>query len=366
MKPQGRFCIKVPGKLMLAGEFAVLEPHQPLVVTAVNRFIYVTCETSEEGSLTLESFQLDQLNWSYANKRVTVLSDDKRIRFVQEAMTITLNYLHEQNIKTTPFSLAVRSELDDRPGVKYGLGSSAAVVTGVVTAILTKFLPGEPAKDVIFKLAAITHFSIQGNGSCADIAASTYGGLVNYYAFDGNWLYHEIIQLDSVQSLVNKEWPCLRIETIEVPKTLLLCVGWTGSPASTSHLVKNVKKLQTENETQYQNFLKESKIAVGLFAKGLKTEDMSLVFQGIRKNRAALVTLGKHANTAIETPLLEELGDRAEQLDGAGKSSGAGGGDCGIAFVSTENEADRLKELWQEAGIFPLEMNIYPLGAHVI
>src|SRR5699024_12131831 len=54
----------------------------------------------------------------------------------------------EKKVNTTPFSITVRSELDDEEtGAKYGLGSSAAVVTSVITAVLEKFLRYPPAES---------------------------------------------------------------------------------------------------------------------------------------------------------------------------------------------------------------------------
>ena len=37
------------------------------------------------------------------------------------------------------------------------------------------------------------------------------------------------------------------------------------------------------------------------------------------------------------------------------KSSGAGGGDCGICFVTGKKEADQIGQKWQAAGIVPLD-----------
>src|SRR5690625_7706145 len=96
-------------------------------------------------------------------------------------MEIALTFLQENNVSWHPFSLSIKSELDDeQSGRKYGLGSSAAVTTAAISVILQAFAPTLATKEVIFKLAAITHINIQGSGSGADIAASTYGGVLAY------------------------------------------------------------------------------------------------------------------------------------------------------------------------------------------
>src|SRR5690606_1201471 len=136
--------IKTPGKLMIAGEFAVLEPYQQLAALAVDRFVYVTIEKSQENQLFLHDLELLNVTFSMDNDKLNIHTTDSRVRYVRGAMEIACNYLQEQGISITPFHLAVKSELDDESGIKYGLGSSAAVVTSVITAILSTFLPEEP------------------------------------------------------------------------------------------------------------------------------------------------------------------------------------------------------------------------------
>ena len=53
-------------------------------------------------------------------------------------------------------------------------GSSAAVTVATIKA-LAKFYDLKMSKDQIFKLAAIAHLDVQGNGSLGDIAASVMG-----------------------------------------------------------------------------------------------------------------------------------------------------------------------------------------------
>src|SRR5690625_2329849 len=134
---------------MIAGEFAVLEPHQKLVVMAVDRFVYTTIEDSKDNHLTIENFNLQQLAWTYSDGCIQVVSQDKRTEFVKQAMQLVLNYLEERHISIDNFSITIRSELDDTSGIKYGLGSSAAVVTSVISAILERFLPTSPSREEI-------------------------------------------------------------------------------------------------------------------------------------------------------------------------------------------------------------------------
>ena len=364
--PNQSLTIKVPGKLMVAGEFAVLEPYQNLIVMAVDRFIYATIKDSKENLLTLENFHLQNLHWDYQNKGIQIDSNDKRVNFVEQAMTVACNYLQEQSIPLNSFSLKINSELDDDSGLKYGLGSSAAVVTAVITAILCKHLKEAPSPMLIFKLAAISHVKIQGNGSGADIAASTYGGILQYSSFQAEWLLQELSSSDTLTTLVEKNWKYLTIKKIEYPERLSLSVGWTGEPASTAKLVDEILKLKIDNPSQFQRFLTDSKLAVDEILNSVIRGSISDLLEGIKKNRRCLAVIGKAAGIEIETNLLAELADVAELLGGAGKLSGAGGGDCGIAFIPSIEKVDKLLKAWIKVGIKPLSIQPYSKGAHLI
>jgi len=346
---------------MVAGEFAVLEPYHKLVVIAVDRFVYTTIQSSDDNVLTLENFGLENIKWSWDEKQsqVNLAVSDGRTRFVEAAMNVTLTYLAEQSIVPEPFSCTIRSELDDTSGKKYGLGSSAAVVTSVVSAILEKGLGELPAEDLVFKLASIAHVVTQGNGSGADIAASTYGGMLEYSSFQADWLLTQYENKASLLELVEKDWIYCSIKQIQIPAHIHISVGWTGSPASTGKLVNKILRLKTTKQQDYEAFLTSSEEAVQLFLKGLTLADDELLFKGVRLNRKALSMIGERANVELETPLLTKLCDLANDYGGAGKLSGAGGGDCGIAFMLSQTKKDSLEKAWKEAHIQPLAISVY-------
>lgn len=361
--PKSPLRIKTPGKLNIAGEFAVLEPHQNLITMAVNRFVYTTIESSNQHLVTLENFGLHQLHWDYTNRHVHVAVDDTRVNFVKSAMEIALQFLEEQSIAWESFSLTVKSELDDESGKKYGLGSSAAVSTSVISAILTYFLPERPTAKLVFQLAATSHVATQGNGSGADVAASSHGGLLEYASFQAEWLSEAYKNATDLHTLLQKNWKYLTIKPISIPSPIYMCIGWTGKPASTAKLVDQVLRLKLNDPQHFQLFLDESREAVAKIGTGLRNGQYSQLMQGIKENRRALQKVGDKASVPIETPLLKTLCDLAEQYGGAGKSSGAGGGDCGIAFMPTKESADALISAWERAGIKSLDLQLYPYGA---
>src|SRR5690625_7558880 len=93
MLPKTPLTVKVPGKLMVAGEFSVLEPYYHAVVTAVNRFGYATVENSSTCQLTLENFNLRNLSWTYEQNDGHSANADARTRYIKEAMTIATQHI---------------------------------------------------------------------------------------------------------------------------------------------------------------------------------------------------------------------------------------------------------------------------------
>lgn len=352
-----RLTVKVPGKLMVAGEFAVLEPHERLFVMAVNKYVFTSIEGSRDHLLSLENFELYNLPWRFDGRRVHVSTDDARISYVQRAMEVTFRYLVEQGYSIKPFTLSVRSELDDGAGKKYGLGSSAAVVTSVVAAVL-KHVAGEADKEKVFKLASITHVMIQGNGSGADIAASTYGGLLLYTSFQAEWLLELIEEHETMTEMLEADWVYFSVKETVFPSHIYPYVGWTGSPASTGDLVSNIRKLKIESPEKYKQFIEHSRQAVNQLMVGIERDDEGIFMEGIHQNRLALTQLGKDAHVAIDTPDLDRLSDIAIALGGVGKFSGAGGGDCGFAFMQDAGKGSLLFKKWEEYGIKPLPLDV--------
>lgn len=349
---------------MIAGEYAILEKNHTLVAMAVDRFVYATISEDDSQVLDLENLKLHDISWEFIQGAVQLGLDHKKLAFLQQAMDVSLNYLTEQHIKIRPFSLSVRSELDDASGVKYGLGSSAAVTTAVVAAILHAHLRNEPTKDLIFRLAAIAHVRTQGTGSGADIAASVYGGMIEYTSFQAEWLLAADEWVGTVTELVELDWLYASIQPVSLPGDLRVYVGWTGTPASTVGLVDQI--LKEENKQTFDSFLMTSEKSVQLFLQGMKNNDRASVFAGIEANREALAQLGIATGVPIETPLLKQLNEDARAVGGAGKLSGAGGGDCGIAFLPSTSDEGTLFDKWTASNIQPLHIQLTTEGAMVV
>ncbi|MCJ7840110.1 phosphomevalonate kinase [Lederbergia sp. NSJ-179] len=359
-----RLQIKVPGKLLIAGEYAVTEPGQPSIVVAVDRYITAAIESSDKNEINLPQWEMEKLSWEEADHQFLWNSHPK-LAFIRAAITIWHQFLQEQKRMPIPFRLTITSELDDPSGRKYGLGSSAAVVVAVITAFwhFYRFDLDRSFKRRIFKLAAIAHYQTQGNGSCADIAAAAFGHWLSYSTFDSDWLMGKIRSIP-ITKLIDETWPGLFIQEVSPPTSLQLCVGWTGRTAATGPMVQKVHQLKDTHPIFYQDFLQQSRDAVTRLLKSFEANDGKGAIAALRENREALMRLDEQAAAGIETKEIKALIEVAEKY-GSGKSSGAGGGDCGIAFVEGEQAARELRKKWQEKQLLPLSLQVSPEGAHL-
>lgn len=350
--------ISVPGKLFIAGEYAVVEPGHPAIIVAVDQFINVTIEGARKnGSIQSAQYSDLPIRWTRRNGELVMDHRENPFHYILAAIRLTEKYAQEKGTLLSFYDLKVTSELDNSNGRKYGLGSSGAVTVATVKA-LNLYYDLKMDRLTQFKIAALAHLAVQGNGSCGDIAASCYGGWLAFSTFDHEWVLRKQQEWTLTQ-LLTSDWPELSIRPLIVPKSLRLLIGWTGSPASTSDLVDQVYQSKEAKEKGYAKFLADSKDCVNRLIDGFLNEDSRTIKKMITENRKLLVGLSSLTGVTIETPALKKLCDLAETYRGAAKSSGAGGGDCGIVIVDQKTGILPLMSAWEKADIIPLPLHVY-------
>ncbi|GFN35768.1 phosphomevalonate kinase [Tepidimicrobium xylanilyticum] len=343
------------GKLFIAGDYAVLEPGYPAILVAIDKGITVSLIGSlDKGSIISNN---DKVFWSREDGEIVLTKDCNRLSHILSAIKIVENYAKELGKELVYYHLKVVSQLETKEGIKYGLGSSAAVIVATVKALCTHYKINV-SNEGLFKLSALANLAINPKGSCGDIAASVYGGWIAYTSFDRNWVIEQEKE-NTITQLLNKPWPNLSIEYLTPPRELKLIVGWTGKPAITSNLVTQVDDRKTIYNISYENFLYESKRCVDKMIAAFKKKDIDEIQKQININRKLLVELGKNLGITIETPLLTKLCHIASKLNGYAKPSGAGGGDCGIAIFNDDKYLPQLIEEWEKSGITYLPFKVY-------
>ena len=318
--------VKTCGKLYWAGEYAILEPGQLALIKAIP--IYMTAEIKASNDYRLYS---DMFSYSVD------LRPDSSYDLIQETVALVEEYLTAQGVEMQPFSLDVRGKME-REGKKFGLGSSGSVVVLVIKAMLA-FYERLADRELLFKLASAVLLKRGDNGSMGDIACIVSEDLVLYQSFDrekvADWLEKE-----DLQAVLARDWG-FSIRSVEPASKFDFLVGWTKEVAVSSHMVKQIK------DNMNSSFLQASKETVANLAKALEVGQEETIIDLLEQASQLLEGL----SSDIYTPLLRQLKNASQDLKAVAKSSGAGGGDCGIALSFDQDSTTLLKKRWADLGI---------------
>lgn len=329
-----------PGKLFVAGEYAVVEPGTPAILVAVDRDITVTVSGAAGDDTVIASD----------------LGPRTRSPHVRAAVETVGRLLAERGLPTPALNVRVTSRLHEH-GRKFGLGSSGAVTVAAVDAAAS-YCGLTLAHDHLFRLALLATARIDAHGSGGDLAASTWGGWIAYRAPDRAFVL-DLARRRGIEAALHTPWPGLDVRRLPPPAGLALQVGWSGRPASTTSLLSGPRHRTWRGSTAHRTFVKTSTDFVGAAVEALHSGDGPGLLRQIRRARHELARLDQQAGLGIFTPELAALCDAAEAVGGAAKPSGAGGGDCGIALLDAQASADiaHLHRRWAAAGVRPLPVS---------
>ena len=318
--------VKTCGKLYRAGEYAILEPGQLALIKAIP--IYMTADI---GSSEVYRLYSDMFSYSVD------MSPDSSYALIQETVALMEEYLTDQGVDLRPFSLDVRGKME-REGKKFGLGSSGSVVVLVIKAMLA-FYERTAERDLLFKLASAVLLKRGDNGSMGDIACIVSEDLVLYQSFNretvAQWLERE-----NLQTVLARDWG-FSIRSVEPALKFDFLVGWTKEVAVSSHMVKQIKN------NMNASFLQASKETVDSLVRALQEGQEETIIALLEQASQLLEGL----SSDIYTPSLRQLKDASRDLKAVAKSSGAGGGDCGIALSFDQDSTTLLKKRWADLGI---------------
>ena len=332
----------VPGKLVLAGEYAVLSPGEPGLVVAVAPGLVGHWETA--GVTTVAASDLGV---------AAVSLDDARtaLPFVAQVAAV-IQEIFGQPVPVG--ALTLTGELQQN-GQKYGLGSSASACVAA-TRIWLRAMKRPATSEQVFRIAGVAHARQQRNGSAIDVAAISFGGLGLYRSLGTEFL----TQL-SGPAILTTPFTSAVWQPLVLPAGAVLRAGFTGQSAATGPAVANVLAWAEAHPERWIEFAGASRQAVTLCLRGLEAGQLPAFHRGIREARRVLRGLGEAIGVMIETPLLCALADSAEALGASGKTSGAGGGDCGIAVIEAGDQEKRLMDRWHQLGIRDVPVTVVPL-----
>ncbi|MBX3161820.1 MAG: hypothetical protein KF773_38010 [Deltaproteobacteria bacterium] len=280
-----------PGKLILSGEYAVLDG-APALVIAVDR-------------------------------------------------RATARRTHAAAHDASPFLRAVAARTREVPVVadssafydgaqKLGLGSSAAVTVAATACALG----AGASRAEILAIALAAHLEAQGSGSGADVAASVFGGAIEFVR-------------GAPPQILPRAWP----------QGLALVPFWTGVSADTAALVARVGESRTARPAEVGAALEE-------IAAASRELCAAIALPAFARAAAAIDALA--AATGIE--LVPRCLRRARAALGDGcvvKTTGAGGGDIGVVLAPATKDVTSIEARLIEAGCAPLRLSLDKTGVDV-
>ncbi|MCB2212348.1 hypothetical protein KQI52_09585 [bacterium] len=298
--------VRVPGKVMLSGEYLVLIGGTAVLVP-VPRYMTLTSVDSADPS-----------------------SDTPVVR---EALAEPIPELAELETDLPPLQVAVdRSQFmtTDADGVthKLGLGGSAAEAVGVISMRFQRCgVDWKAIPETIFKYADNAHRRAQGGmGSGADVAAIAYRKPIRFRR-------------------VNDQ---AEVEVIEKPQPEFipeLALAWTGVSANTREFVpKFLAWIESEDGHQYRKSLIET-------SEGLARKWFVREFKKYRNylDMHTFMLAGNLRDAGIKwmLPNQYDLYRWAAFAGGFAKPTGAGGGDMTLLIgdLSLEDRPELIIEL---------------------
>ncbi|MEM7135649.1 MAG: hypothetical protein AAF500_03670 [Myxococcota bacterium] len=299
--------ISAPGKALLCGEYGVLEGGTA-VVAAVGRRLRV-----EEGAPTTP-------HQRPGSEAVAALAAAQR----------------EFGKITAPLRFDASALFQDEK--KLGLGSSGAAAVGaaaVVAAARGFNLEDNHVRDRVFAVALEGHRVVAPEGSGVDVAASAYGGFLEFR-----------IGGDSA----------VETKPARVPESLAPALVWTRRPVRTSDLVARVKALRATDVRRYRRAMAPLLELGDAFAHAFHEGDLGSVVRCAARYHEAMRELGNHADAPIVTPELDAVAQWAALAGGSAKPCGAGGGDAAVAFFSDAGARASFLERCAEHRLLPIDV----------
>jgi phosphomevalonate kinase len=340
------FSVSAPGKLVLLGEYVVLEG-APALVLAVNRRAHARIETREDSLCEVHAPDLGvsaarmrteggSLRWLCDGATASKLSLVEHVwqGLALEGLAPEAGRGFDLHLDTSGFFNA-----DGAVRAKLGLGSSAALTVALASALAAYAGHADVLDDRSQWVRRLlhTHGGWQGGrGSGVDVAASVAGGLIRY----------QLAGQAREPTFTPLAWPMRNVHCLFV---------WSGQSVSTNDFLQRLAQWRVSHTADYASHMSELGALSEAAFDALHREDAKS-FIGLTKEYAlALQQFGHACGLEIYSPEQKRLAHMAAEAGISYKPCGAGG-DFGVVFA---DDAERLATF--EGAIVPAGMRVVPL-----
>ncbi len=315
-QPPRRVRTSAPGKMMISGEYVVLEGAEALVAAVDRRLEAVASPRLENRSAGSSGGSA---------QRGTLPPEALLAREYAEAV-----------LGEAPMELSLDASALRRGDRKLGLGSSSAAAAAAAAAVLAWHGrdPSEHRREIL-GWALAGHHAVAPQGSGADVAAATLGGVVRFVREHAE-----------------------RAEAVEWPHILDVEVVWTGTPARTSELVAKVKALEIDAPERYRDSMRRLRDASEDLLGAITEDDAPRAVRAADTHGRAMGALGEASGAPIVTEELARVAALALAHGGGAKPSGAGGGDVALAFFARPEHSASFRAACHGAGLTLLSVSL--------
>ncbi|TRN01470.1 mevalonate kinase [Sulfolobus sp. F1] len=285
---------KVPLKLTLFGEHAVVY-NKPAIAMTISESLTVRVSDNDKFVLVSPSLHVRGVKVDLNEMKVESDEAKKVLRYVIEV----LNYFEMKK--------PARIEIDSTVEPSVGLGTSAGVIVGTVSAY-SKFLNIDLSKDEIAHISHEIELRVQGIASRMDTYTETYGGLI-YFPEGSNG--YEIIR-----------------------GNVSITSGYIRRSMTIADVLWRVRRIREYDRQLFDSIIS----AIGELVDRAKL----LIMEGGNEDELGLLMYVNHGllfSLGITSPEVDEIVSRARQLGIKGcKVSGGGAGGSIICIKSNEAE----------------------------
>jgi mevalonate kinase len=302
-----------PAKIILFGEHFVVYG-EPAIVLAIDRRAYATVDFSDDKNLHVKSTNLSLKGFFKNGVFQAEQGDGREAKSRFEPVKIAVEKVLARHNQTVGLNVEINSTVP----VAAGLGSSAAVIAAVTTAV-GALLKVSISKEDVFRITLEAEKSVHGNPSGVDPAIATFGGSLLFQTDTG-------------------------FKPLEVKAEIPMVIGDTGVERSTRVQVEKVRSMTDNYPPIFESLRRAARETVLRGIDGLKESDLETLGDLMNINQALLYGIG------VSDESLEWLINAAKKAGALGaKLTGAGGGGCMIALAK-EEKLHEVQEAIMRAG----------------
>jgi phosphomevalonate kinase len=331
-----------PGKLVICGEYAVLDGATALVSAVTQRASAQVALISADESTLEHPLTGAPLQFTASSGGVVTWRGSDPGDWGAVLAAAVASVCADERIDSLP-SIAVRIDTSDFYAgvadnrIKLGLGSSAAATVALCRALIG-VLDRRLGLDDLERICRAAHARLQqGRGSGIDVLAAIHGGVI---AATGGATCRPV------------PWP----------DGFIVVPVWSGTPASSVELVGRFDAYRARREADSARHLERLRELAAQAVTAWCAADTGLILAALGEYDAALVRLDRDAGIGIYTGDHDRLRDIAIRAGAGYKVSGAGGGDFGLAFTDSATAGSAAREAFTKAGFVVLNTDLAAPG----